>query len=80
LIIIYGKDERSTIPYATLFYNKGYDNIYMLTGGIEDFVREFPEKCDGSDVQRLINQKLQEEILKKDSNNHYSNYFNLQFC
>jgi hypothetical protein len=39
----------------------------MLTGGIEEFVKEYPEKCEGSDVQRLINQKLQEEILKKEA-------------
>jgi hypothetical protein len=38
----------------------------MLTGGIEEFIKDYPDKCDGYDVQRIINQKLQEEILKKD--------------
>jgi len=79
LIIIYEKDERSSLPHATAFYNKGYDNIYMLTGGIEEFVREYPEKCEGTDVQKLINQKLQEEILKKDGiyNNNNLSYNSL---
>jgi hypothetical protein len=39
-----------------------------LTGGIEDFVKSHPEKCDGPGVQQLINMKLQDEILKKDGN------------
>ena len=38
----------------------------MLSGGIEEFVKLHPEKCDGTGVQTLINMKLQEEILKKD--------------
>ena len=38
----------------------------MLTGGIEEFVKEYPEQCEGTEVQKLISQKLQEEIIKKD--------------
>jgi len=35
LIILYGLDEKEGIPIAKLFNEKGYDNIYLLTGGIE---------------------------------------------
>jgi len=38
----------------------------LITGGIEEFVKEYPEKCDGPKVQQLVNEKLQQEILKKD--------------
>jgi centrosomal protein CEP41 len=66
MIIIYGPDERNSIPYATLFIQKGYDNIFLLSGGIEEFARSYPEHCEGKGVQQLINAKLHEEIMKKD--------------
>ncbi len=47
-------------------FEKGYDNIYLLTGGIEEFVKEYPDKCDGPQVEKLIQMKLQAEHLKKD--------------
>lgn len=69
MIIIYAKDERSGIPYATLLSQKGFENIYFLSGGIEDFVENYPEFCDGTGVQQIINVKLQQEILKKEGIN-----------
>ena len=66
LIIIYAKDERSGIPYATLLSQKGFDNIYFLSGGIDDFAANFPEFCNGSGVEQLINEKLQQEILQRE--------------
>jgi hypothetical protein len=38
----------------------------MLSGGIEEFVKNYPEMCDGEEIQKIINMKLQEEIMKKD--------------
>ena len=66
---MYGADERSSIPFASLISQKGFENIYLMTGGIDQFVKIFPEKCDGISVQQLINAKLQEEIFKKDGKN-----------
>jgi centrosomal protein CEP41 len=66
MIIIYGNDEKNSITYGTLLVQKGYDNIFLISGGIEEFVRDYPEKCEGTDVQQLINKKLHEDILKKD--------------
>lgn len=72
LIIIYSSDEKSSITYAQLLTQKGYDNIYMLSGGIEEFVKVYPEKCDGTMVQQLIMAKCQEEIMKKDGKDIYN--------
>jgi centrosomal protein CEP41 len=77
LIIIYSKDERSGIPYATLLIQKGFENIYFLSGGIEDFVTKHPEWCDGTGVQHLINEKKQQELLNREGINiliHHSKF------
>ena len=35
LIIIYMNDERKGTTAAQMFFEKGYENIYLLSGGIE---------------------------------------------
>ena len=50
LIIIYLGDERSGTQYAALFYEKGYENIYLLSGGCESFLEEYPNLCEGRAV------------------------------
>eukprot|EP00357_Protocruzia_adherens_P008121 CAMPEP_0114996886 /NCGR_PEP_ID=MMETSP0216-20121206/14580_1 /TAXON_ID=223996 /ORGANISM="Protocruzia adherens, Strain Boccale" /LENGTH=267 /DNA_ID=CAMNT_0002361181 /DNA_START=39 /DNA_END=842 /DNA_ORIENTATION=- len=47
LIIVYTMDERSGTQAAQLFSQKGYDNIYLISGGIEDFLEQFPELIEG---------------------------------
>ena len=43
MIILYHNDERNGIPYANNFFQKGYDNVYFLSGGIEEFAKNYPE-------------------------------------
>lgn len=50
LIIVYMQDERKGTQYAQLFYEKGYENIYLLSGGIEQFLEEFPHLMEGRSV------------------------------
>ena len=50
LIVIYLQDERKGTQYAQLFYEKGYENIYLLSGGIEQFLEEFPQLVEGRNV------------------------------
>lgn len=52
LIIIYLEDERKGTQYAQLFFEKGYENVFLLTGGIEQFLEEFPELCEGESVPK----------------------------
>ena len=66
MIIIYHIDERNSTVYAQLLSQKGFENVFMLSGGIEEFVNNFPEKCEGYNVQQIINNKLQSNFMKKD--------------
>jgi hypothetical protein len=33
LIIVYHVDEKNGIPYAQLLFEKGYNNIFLISGG-----------------------------------------------
>jgi centrosomal protein CEP41 len=67
MIIVYHKDERNSIPHAQLLVQKGFDNVYLLTGGIEEFVENYPEKCDGPGVNTLIAAKIEADKKKESS-------------
>jgi len=47
---MYHWDERHGVSLSKLFYDKGYDNVFLVNGGIEDFVEKFPEFCEGEKV------------------------------
>ena len=49
-VIIYMQDERKGTQFAQLFFEKGYENIYLLSGGIEQFLEEFPDLVEGRNV------------------------------
>jgi len=38
------------MPIGKLFFDKGFDNIFLVSGGIEDFVAQFPQFCEGEAV------------------------------
>ena len=65
MIIMYHTDERNGIPYANNFFQKGYDNVYFLSGGIEDFAKYHPEYLDGPEKDKYINMKKEREIQAK---------------
>jgi len=43
-------DERKGCQAANLFVEKGYDNVFLLSGGIEQFNEEFHEMVEGRNV------------------------------
>ena len=53
-IIIYNFDERTGIPVASIFYDKGYDNIYLMSGGIEEFVQLHHHLVEGEKVPPVL--------------------------
>jgi len=67
LIIVYDNEERTGINHSNLIFQKGWDNIYLMSGGLEDFAKAYPEYCEGPGVTALINAKNQLELLKKDA-------------
>ena len=79
MIIVYHNDERNGVPYAALLFQKGYDNIYFLSGGIEEFVKQYPEYTEGPKRDILINMKIarekaEEEAMMKKSGMAKSKY------
>ena len=39
MIIIYGLDEKEGIPVAHLLYQKGINNVFLLTGGLNYYLK-----------------------------------------
>ena len=50
LIVVYMNDERMGTHYAKLLFEKGFDNVFLLSGGIEKFTLNFPEQVEGTNV------------------------------
>ena len=65
MIILYHNDERNGIPYANNFFQKGYDNVYFLSGGIEEFVKNYPDYLDGPEKDKYINMKKEKDKQKQ---------------
>lgn len=50
LIIVYMLDERAGTQYAQMFTEKGFENLYLLSGGCEGFLESFSHLCEGRQV------------------------------
>ena len=47
LIILYMNDERAGTKAAQLFAEKGFDNTFLLSGGIEQFLENHTDLVEG---------------------------------
>ena len=65
LIIIYMSDERKGTAAATLMTEKGYENVFLLSGGIDQFNEEFHHMVEGRDVPKPKSMIKQEEEKRK---------------
>ena len=54
MIVLYDNDERVAAPLATLFYDKGFDNVYLLSGGLRVVGNKFPLMLDGDLPEELV--------------------------
>jgi centrosomal protein CEP41 len=50
MIIVYLHDEKLGIPVANQLFERGFENIFLLSGGIEKFHEEHPDLVEGTDV------------------------------
>ena len=57
LIIVYMGDERKGCAAANLMSEKGYENVFLLSGGVEKFNEEFHELVEGRDVPKPMRAK-----------------------
>ena len=65
LIIIYMGDERKGTAAANLLAEKGYENVFLLSGGIEQFNEEFNSLVEGRNVPKPRRLIVEEEQKKK---------------
>ena len=61
IIAVYMNDERNGTHYAKLLHEKGFDNVYLLSGGIEGFLTTHYDLIEGTNVPP----KPKAEIKKK---------------
>jgi centrosomal protein CEP41 len=50
IIAVYMNDERNGTHYAKLLHEKGFDNVYLLSGGIESFLTTHYDLVEGTNV------------------------------
>lgn len=51
--MVYHFDEKAGIDYAKEMFEKGYDNVYLLSCGIEGFGQEIQDGLEGSCVPKF---------------------------
>jgi centrosomal protein CEP41 len=53
LLVVYSSDERQGTQQAKIIFEKGFDNVYLLTGGCSVFAFENHDLIDGPEVPSL---------------------------
>ena len=43
-------DERKGTESAQLFVQKGFENLFLLSGGFDKFAKEYPDMIEGKHV------------------------------
>ena len=76
IIIVYHKDEKNGMSIADLLTSKGFNNIYLISGGFYEFSKLFPEYLIGDDYKKYIDEKAKrlkekEIIFEKRNKYHY---------
>eukprot|EP00245_Coleochaete_scutata_P014051 TRINITY_DN5891_c0_g1_i1.p1 TRINITY_DN5891_c0_g1~~TRINITY_DN5891_c0_g1_i1.p1 ORF type:complete len:232 (+),score=42.76 TRINITY_DN5891_c0_g1_i1:61-756(+) len=47
IIVIYDEDEKISVPTGNLFYEKGVDNVFVISGGLRELGEKYPELIEG---------------------------------
>jgi centrosomal protein CEP41 len=62
------EDERLGTQYAKLLFEKGFDNVYLLSGGMDKFLETHHELVEGTKIPEKVNpkdQKVKPSTAKK---------------
>jgi len=72
LIVVYDSDDTSRIGLdaSTLFVQKGFANIFLLTGGIKHFMDRYPRRLVGMEAAKIIKQIERAEMMKTQGGKH----------
>jgi centrosomal protein CEP41 len=46
-VVLYDQDEKAVAQTAHTLVQRGFDNVYVLTGGLVDFADEYPDRIEG---------------------------------
>ena len=57
MIVAYVGDERNGILAAKAMVERGYENTYLLTGGIEKFIEDYASLVVGNNIPQLVAQQ-----------------------
>ena len=57
MIICYVQDERNGIAAARAMVDRGYENTYLLTGGIEKFIEDYSSLVEGNNIPQMVTQQ-----------------------
>lgn len=52
--MLYLDDERHGILQARIIFEKGFDNVYLLSGGFLIFSQEHPDLIEGIHAQKQL--------------------------
>ena len=81
LIITYMNDERQGTAQASLLAEKGYENTFLLSGGIEKFLEENSDLVEGVAVpvsQRAIQEEEERKANEKKAHLQAKRQANMQ--
>ena len=53
MIIVYVNDERNGIIVGQTMVDRGYENTYLLTGGIDKFIEDYSSLIEGKNIPKL---------------------------
>lgn len=62
---MYHDDDKTGASYAAVLFEKGFDNIYLVEGGIENFYQKKPELVKGSELPVLQSEIGRTTLLEK---------------
>ena len=65
LIVVYMNDERAGTQAGKLFAEKGYENVFLLNGGIEEFHTNYFELVEGKDIPPIPKAEPKKGATKK---------------
>lgn len=65
IIVVYHFDEKKGIDYTLELFEKGYDNIFLLSGGIEAFGQEVQAGMEGKKVPEFDKKEEAKKFKKK---------------
>ena len=58
MIIVFSDNERHGTAVSKVLTEKGFNNIYLLTGGIQQFFIDYPELIEGQEIPSYYQYKL----------------------